>query len=228
MQFTTFALLAVAAATASAQAPQAYYGQGAKSAQVHTFETRKAVPTRVAEVYGEHEQERVTKTKVYHALVTEEAQHHGEEHKAAPYKAYKVYSVASSYSAQPRATHAAEHYGEGKKADHYAEPAKAVHADPHHVDPVKARPTMAATEMKQPEKEAPSTVCAKGSEISCCTTDSSNSGALGNVLGGSCLLQNLSLLSSLNSNCAAANTFCCPTTQEGTLNINLSCIPISL
>ena len=37
--------------------------------------------------------------------------------------------------------------------------------------------------------------CASGSQISCCTTNSSNSDLLGNVLGGSCTLDNLSLLS---------------------------------
>ena len=37
--------------------------------------------------------------------------------------------------------------------------------------------------------------CAVGSQVSCCTTNSSGSDALGNVLGGSCTLDNLSLLS---------------------------------
>ncbi|KAK4626709.1 hypothetical protein CLAFUW4_04361 [Fulvia fulva] len=69
--------------------------------------------------------------------------------------------------------------------------------------------------------------CAVGSQISCCTTNSSGSDILGNVLGGSCLLDNVSLISSLNSNCPAGNTFCCPSNQDGTLNINVSCIPVS-
>lgn len=36
-----------------------------------------------------------------------------------------------------------------------------------------------------------SSTCAKGSSVSCCSTDSSGSGALGNVLGGSCVLSQL-------------------------------------
>lgn len=50
--------------------------------------------------------------------------------------------------------------------------------------------------------------CAVGSQVSCCTTDSSGSDVLGNVLGGSCLVDNLSLISILNSQCPGANTFC--------------------
>nr|CAD92803.1 hydrophobin [Fulvia fulva] len=68
--------------------------------------------------------------------------------------------------------------------------------------------------------------CATGAQVACCTTNSSNSDLLGNVVGGSCLLDNLSLLS-LNSNCPAGNTFCCPSNSDGTLNINAQCIPIS-
>ena len=43
--------------------------------------------------------------------------------------------------------------------------------------------------------ESGSSTCAKGSEISCCVTNSGDSGTLGNVLGGSCLLDQVSLLS---------------------------------
>ncbi|KAF2167271.1 hypothetical protein M409DRAFT_22698 [Zasmidium cellare ATCC 36951] len=71
-----------------------------------------------------------------------------------------------------------------------------------------------------------SSTCAKGSDVSCCSTDSSGSDALGNVLGGSCVLSQL--LGLLDTTCPAGNTFCCPTNQDGTLNIALSCIPINL
>ncbi|KAF2168171.1 hypothetical protein M409DRAFT_21615 [Zasmidium cellare ATCC 36951] len=73
-----------------------------------------------------------------------------------------------------------------------------------------------------------SNTCAQGSEISCCVTNSADSGTLGNVLGGSCLLDQVSLLSALDNQCPAGNTFCCPTNQDGTLNINVSCVPINL
>ncbi|KAF2168984.1 hypothetical protein M409DRAFT_20995 [Zasmidium cellare ATCC 36951] len=89
----------------------------------------------------------------------------------------------------------------------------------------------AATALALPTESGSSSsgsgTCAKGSEISCCVTNSGDSGTLGNVLGGSCLLDQVSLLSALDNQCPAGNTFCCPTNQDGTLNINVSCIPIN-
>lgn len=46
-----------------------------------------------------------------------------------------------------------------------------------------------------PMESTSSVTCAEGSQVSCCTTTSGNSGVLGNVLGGSCLLDQVSLLS---------------------------------
>ncbi|KAK4494309.1 hypothetical protein PRZ48_014607 [Zasmidium cellare] len=86
----------------------------------------------------------------------------------------------------------------------------------------------AATVLALPtESGSSSGTCASGSQISCCVTDSSDSGTAGNVLGGSCLLDQVSLLSALDNQCPAGNTFCCPTNQDGTLNINVSCIPVN-
>ncbi|KAF1826006.1 hydrophobin 3 [Dissoconium aciculare CBS 342.82] len=66
--------------------------------------------------------------------------------------------------------------------------------------------------------------CNSQTTIACCNGENS-SGLLGNILGGNCVLPNLL---SLGAACPASNTFCCPTTQNGELNINLSCIPITL
>lgn len=60
----------------------------------------------------------------------------------------------------------------------------------------------AATVLTMPVEEsgvssgsAGSGTCAQGSEISCCVTNSGDSDVAGNVLGGSCLLDQVSLLS---------------------------------
>ncbi|KAK4499638.1 hypothetical protein PRZ48_010156 [Zasmidium cellare] len=73
-----------------------------------------------------------------------------------------------------------------------------------------------------------STTCAEGKDISCCVTDSSGSGTAGNVVGGNCLLSQVSLLSLLDNQCPAGNTFCCPTNSDGTLNVNAACDPINI
>ncbi|KAF2169497.1 hypothetical protein M409DRAFT_20711 [Zasmidium cellare ATCC 36951] len=87
---------------------------------------------------------------------------------------------------------------------------------------------VATTAFALPSSDGGSGTCAKGSDISCCVTDSSGSGTAGNVLGGSCLLSQVSLLSLLDNVCPAGNTFCCPTNQDGTLNVNAACIPVNV
>ncbi|KAF2167892.1 hypothetical protein M409DRAFT_53842 [Zasmidium cellare ATCC 36951] len=66
--------------------------------------------------------------------------------------------------------------------------------------------------------------CAENTTTSCCVT-SGGCDSL-NILGGSCLLDGVSLLSILNNNCPAGNTFCCQNTQSGEININLGCTPV--
>jgi hypothetical protein len=68
--------------------------------------------------------------------------------------------------------------------------------------------------------------CSTGSKISCCDTSSAKTnGLLGNILGGSCDLPQLLFA---NNHCAADEVFCCPTDQDGFLNLSASCVPITL
>jgi hypothetical protein len=67
--------------------------------------------------------------------------------------------------------------------------------------------------------------CSTGSKISCCDTSSKANGPLAGILGGSCDLPQLLFA---NNHCAADEVFCCPTDQDGFLNLSASCVPITL
>ncbi|WPB02057.1 uncharacterized protein RHO25_006691 [Cercospora beticola] len=69
--------------------------------------------------------------------------------------------------------------------------------------------------------------CGVGNAVSCCNTASEGS-ALSLVLGGSCSLQIPVLAAALGNGCNAGNSFCCPTTQNGDINVGLPCIPINI
>ncbi|KAF1824447.1 uncharacterized protein K489DRAFT_315666, partial [Dissoconium aciculare CBS 342.82] len=67
--------------------------------------------------------------------------------------------------------------------------------------------------------------CNSGSKISCCDTSGKTEGFLGNILGGSCDLPQLLFA---HTNCKADEIFCCPTNQDGFLNLSASCVPITI
>ncbi|EMC98663.1 hypothetical protein BAUCODRAFT_145709 [Baudoinia panamericana UAMH 10762] len=60
-------------------------------------------------------------------------------------------------------------------------------------------------------------VCSNNQKLACC-----NSPAGVSVLGGACTLAILSNI------CAAGSTQCCEADQNGLINVNAQCIPISL
>ncbi|KAF2210520.1 hypothetical protein CERZMDRAFT_91189 [Cercospora zeae-maydis SCOH1-5] len=72
-----------------------------------------------------------------------------------------------------------------------------------------------------------SSQCGVGNAVSCCNT-ASQGDLLSIVLGGSCSLQIPVIAAALGNSCNAGNSFCCPTTQNGDINVGLPCIPINI